>query len=283
MNRASKQLLEMREARQRERTILTGERSAEALAPARPASFIEPARLLDRNTVLARLAEAGVSLAIAEQEYEGGTEAIPYPRWSCWDLFNDPELVRHLACEFLTQFADEMENAQISAVSFPAWRFLSGLETELRARGATILYVPSERRDGSRLVLFDLNINTGRTMAEAYEYYLAQGHRPASLWVLLFNDFLPAELRPEMSRWVFKQLTQEGAENLRYLYRASEVAPCFKSEPLAKALQRIYRLLWDKPVSAWNQEEREAVEELRRQRELQQQEQRQRLAAALAP
>ncbi|MCI0558962.1 MAG: hypothetical protein MN733_10735 [Nitrososphaera sp.] len=121
---------------------------------------------------------------------------VIYPVWDCWVLFHELEFLEELSTQVLDRFDEVFYNAKICALTTPALFFLGILEEELRLSDAIIF--PFDKRFsrpvewvGTKLVLFDMNLNTGKTMCKAIEAFEKDNWPPTHCAVMLYNDLVP--------------------------------------------------------------------------------------------
>jgi hypothetical protein len=184
-------------------------------------------------------------------EIKGNLESIPYPYWDCWALYHQPEIVSNLGFQFMEANENLLESGiKVCAISNPALFFLGSIDDWIRSKGALIF--PLEQsyplaRDwirSSRLILFDINLNTGKTMSAALHYFRDLGWDPLRKMVVLFNDLVPDNEEFLNASGVMEQLT--------YLIKGSEITQHWKSQTVAEAVRIVQAGLRD--TQSWDDE-----------------------------
>jgi hypothetical protein len=161
-------------------------------------------------------------------------EELFCPVWNCWPIFQHPDILDGLLMLFRTRFDPYIDrNTKICAINQPSLFFLGKLDDWIQNRGAMVLpfdehYPIIESWKTSKLVLFDMNLNTGKTMGNVSQYFVKLNWKPAHYLVLLYNNFLPTNgYFAHAPNW---------PKDLSYIYKASTVAANWDRQDLAKSL-----------------------------------------------
>ena len=164
-----------------------------------------------RNKIMAARFEKRIALGNPGPEWHsveievqpGQTREVPYLTWDCMTLFHGLEYMNELGLQFLHLLQDGVssEKTHLCAVTTPALYFLENIEPHLHELGFSpfsydkFKIKPKNEWKAQRLILFDLNWNTGSTMQNAAKYFESVGWPAEQSYVLLFNDTVPEEAR----------------------------------------------------------------------------------------
>ena len=192
----------------------------------------------DRIEKMFALSNPGLQWKTVEVKVGQDVEIVPYPNWDCYVLFDDPAFFGEFHAQLMEHFESLFVEAKICAVSTAGLFFLGKIEGSLRAVQATVFPrdehfpIPDEWR-GAKLVLFDLNLNTGKTMIQADRFFRAMSWQPSAFVVVFHNDLVPQAER------VFP--TPDSGSCFHYLYLASHVIRYWKDRGAINVFQTVER------------------------------------------
>ena len=145
---------------------------------------------------------------------------VPFPVLRWWDLkeIGGDKILSHLQSQFLETFSKELKGSRIYTGSLLALFFLEEIQSELNKLNATIeIYNPTNPSPpANKVVLYDNAIGTGRTLFSSASRILQFEHSLHCVLALVFNDFVPPQLRDEI--W-----SGLGVD-IKFLYTASHLA-----------------------------------------------------------
>jgi hypothetical protein len=194
------------------------------------------------------LAIAGVTLAPKLLNLGDGLGwyAVYMPRWRGSHFLKDAALVRTLQIELLNTLSSlpVSKRPVLYAVTTPAAWFLRRMLPELAQLQVECVSALSIREDSDSVVLFDLVVNTGRTMKEIYdEIGHLVGRNPVGVYTLLFNDFIPYRYRSSSEMWIYDLIVGSNGRGESWCaVRVKDLLPYF-SPPLAEHLLNARRVL----------------------------------------
>lgn len=169
-------------------------------------------------------------------EVDRKTIDVPFPDWGCWTMYHDPELFNRLSDKFVEELPRIDSNTKICALTQPALFFLGKIDDVLEENGAVIFPfekdfpVPKEWA-GSKLILFDINLNSGKTMGNAYTFFKSKKCNIANLQVIFYNDLIPH----------VKEFTTDPfvREKLLYILKASDIIKFWERHDVTNAVNTV--------------------------------------------
>lgn len=160
----------------------------------------------------------------------GQEKSIPFPIWECWVLLEDLELLNTFEGHILDKLFDVFSNSRICAITQPALVMLANLRSPLTQINSKVFplnehfKIPDDWFD-KKLVLFDINVNTGSAMFNARSHFENKGWQISHFATMFLNDLIPKE----------KRVLHLPSSELSYLIKASEVVLQWKDEKSAIA------------------------------------------------
>jgi hypothetical protein len=195
---------------------------------------IQNKKLLEERELLNHLAAAKVSLVssfIIDEEKEDGGQPwfqVYVPRWHSTPILEDIALRNTLEGRFLEKMSSLKEKEVLCAISTSAAIFISGISSELERMGIVRADFVSASKNGQKVILFDMIVNTGFAMERAYRYYCQEKNQePYAICALIFNDFLPHEFRDESEKWAYETFIAGDHNEAWCLIQTSQIIPYF--------------------------------------------------------
>jgi hypothetical protein len=176
----------------------------------------------------------GYEWTATEVQVGSAKEKIYYPVWNCWTIFYHPEIYDGLLMFFKRKFGTFIErNTKICALNQPSIFLLGKLDKWIQWKGAIVFpfdehYKIPDPWKTSKLILFDVSLNSGKTMGKASQYFMSKNWKPSKYLVLLNNDFVPTK--------DFLAHDPDWPNNFFYIFTASTIVTRWKDQVLAKSL-----------------------------------------------
>lgn len=200
--------------------------------------------LLSENEQYHQIVALGVSLAPKDVIFSKTKSkewwTIYTPRWRGKHFMENAPLRQSLKTNFLEKLESIPGKKALCAVTIQAIRFISNITTDLKSLDIVTMDLNLSAPKDRRVILFDLVVNTGRTMYEAYEISMGQNRRsPHAFATLLFNDFLPVYYRESYEKWIYSMFYQQMKTNGSfYLFSVTNLIPYF-DEHVSETLNSI--------------------------------------------
>ncbi|MCJ7533463.1 MAG: hypothetical protein MUO64_20870 [Anaerolineales bacterium] len=199
-------------------------------------------------------ANPGFTWASTVVEISGKKEEVPYPIWSSMVPYHDTKkLIDYLSLQFADRYQHYINrHTVICTVNQSSTNFLGNLSDWFIERESNFFPfdehdpypIPQEWKD-LHLVLFDINLNTGKTMERVSQYFIKQGWKPYHHIAIFYNDLVPPTgYIPPSPDW---------QEHFSYIYLATNVIKRWDKQDVAQSVMLVREALanqrsWSDPM-----------------------------------